>query len=37
MMAAFKRPTARTKIKGLYLVGGGRRGLRVVVCRRGQR
>ncbi|MDG1375838.1 MAG: phytoene desaturase family protein [Yoonia sp.] len=23
MMAAFKRPTARTKIKGLYLVGGG--------------
>ena len=23
MMAAFKRPTARTKMKGLYLVGGG--------------
>ncbi|MEM8591543.1 MAG: 1-hydroxycarotenoid 3,4-desaturase CrtD [Pseudomonadota bacterium] len=23
MMAAFKRPTARTRLKGLYLVGGG--------------
>jgi 1-hydroxycarotenoid 3,4-desaturase len=23
MMAAFARPTARTKTKGLYLVGGG--------------
>ncbi|MEM6304656.1 MAG: 1-hydroxycarotenoid 3,4-desaturase CrtD [Pseudomonadota bacterium] len=23
MMAAFKRPTARTKLRGLYLVGGG--------------
>lgn len=23
MMAAFKRPTARTKMRGLYLVGGG--------------
>ena len=23
MMAAFKRPTARTKVKGLYLTGGG--------------
>jgi 1-hydroxycarotenoid 3,4-desaturase len=23
MMAAFKRPTARTALKGLYLVGGG--------------
>jgi 1-hydroxycarotenoid 3,4-desaturase len=22
-MAAFKRPTARTKMRGLYLVGGG--------------
>jgi len=23
MMAAFKRPSARSKVKGLYLAGGG--------------